>query len=146
MGYFVFESMSKEPKTGVKAVVEILNNLDTAHREKLLQEISEREPRLAEEIKKHLFVFEDFLKIAPKELQLLIRSIPPSRLALALRKATNELKNMFFENMSKRASQSLQDEIQQLGPQKLSDVQKAQNEIIEAAKKLETEGKILLKN
>jgi flagellar motor switch protein FliG len=140
-------SKPKQPSElgGVKAAVEMLNGLDDASRKRILAEIVARDPKLAEEITKAMLVFDNLGNLPAKEMQLFLREVPQHKLALALRKCADTVKNAIFTNLSPRAAQVLREEIESMGRQKVSDVETAQAKLLQIAERLEAEGKILLK-
>jgi flagellar motor switch protein FliG len=104
--------------------------------------LEETDPELAEEINNLRFVFEDINKIDDPGIQLILKEIDQADLPLALKTASDELKEKLFFNMSERASEMLKDDLENLPPTKLADVEKAQKKIVASCKKLEGEGKI----
>jgi len=104
--------------------------------------VEEKDPELAEEIKKLMFVFEDLIALDDRGMQSLLKEVPNDKLLVALKTSPEEIKQKIFKNMSSRASQLLQEDLANLGPQRLSDVETAQSEIVNIAKRLESEGKI----
>jgi len=129
---------------GVQPVAEMLNVMDKNTEKAIMSRIEERDPILAEEIRKLMFVFEDIVKIDDKGIQTLLKEVPNDKLLLALKTANEEIKNKIFKNISQRAAQMLKDDLTNLGPSRLSDVESAQVEIVNVARKLEGEGKILI--
>lgn len=129
---------------GPEKAAEILAHAGRELEDELLTEIEDENPTLAEEIRKYLFTFEDFLKVDDFAIQTLLKEISTDDLKLALKGASAEIKEKFFRNMSKRASELLKEELEMMGPVRLSEVEKAQQNIIRIAKKLEMEGKIIL--
>ena len=107
-----------------------------------MSELEETNPELAQQISDLRFVFEDINKIDDPGIQLIMKEIDQADLPLALKTASDELKEKLFFNMSERASDMLKDDLENLPPTKLADVEKAQKKIIEVCKKLESEGKI----
>ncbi len=97
---------------------------------------------MARAIEQEMYTFEDILRIDDRGTQLLIREFSGTRLALALRNASDQTKERIFTNLSKKASELLKDELGNLGPQKLSDVQAAQNEIVRRMRELEGAGQL----
>jgi flagellar motor switch protein FliG len=106
--------------------------------------VEEKDPQLAEEIRKLMFVFEDIIYIDDRGMQTLLKEVPNDKLVMALKTAPEEIKEKIFKNISKRASDLLKEDLESMGPVKLSDVEKAQQEIINVAKRLESEGKIMI--
>lgn len=129
---------------GVQPVAEMLNVMDKNTETSIMSRIEEKDPILAEEIRKLMFVFEDIVKIDDKGIQTLLKEVPNDKLLLALKTANEEIKNKIFKNISQRAANLLKDDLGNMGPARLSDVEAAQVEIVNAARRLEAEGKILI--
>lgn len=129
---------------GVQPVAEMLNVMDKNTEKAIMSRIEERDPILAEEIRKLMFVFEDIVKIDDKGIQTLLKEVPNDKLLLALKTANEDIRNKIFKNISQRAAQMLKDDLANMGPSRLSDVEQAQVEIVNVARKLEGEGKILI--
>ncbi len=127
---------------GVEPVAEMLNTMDKTTETNIMARVEEKDPELAEEIKKLMFVFEDLIALDDRGMQSLLKEVPNDKLLVALKTSPEEIKQKIFKNMSTRASQLLQEDLANLGPQRLSDVEAAQSEIVNIAKRLETEGKI----
>jgi flagellar motor switch protein FliG len=132
-------------KGGIESVVEMLNLLDSAARDKLLASVAEKDPELARKILDQLFTFEDLCGIAPKELQLLLRELPREKLLLAMRKISPEFKQAILSNLSARAAKALEEDLAHQSPKRVSEIEQAQREIIGLARALEAQGKILLR-
>jgi flagellar motor switch protein FliG len=129
---------------GVQPVAEMLNVMDKNTEKAIMSRIEEKDPILAEEIRKLMFVFEDIVKIDDKGIQTLLKEVPNEKLLLALKTANEDIKNKIFKNISQRAAQLLKDDLNNMGPSRLSDVEGAQVEIVNVARRLESEGKILI--
>lgn len=129
---------------GVQPVAEMLNVMDKNTEKAIMSRIEEKDPILAEEIRKLMFVFEDIVKIDDKGIQTLLKEVPNEKLLLALKTANEEIRNKIFKNISQRAAQMLKDDLANMGPSRLSDVETAQVEIVNVARRLEGEGKILI--
>lgn len=129
---------------GAEKAAEILSHAGRELEDELLTEIEDENAPLAEEIRKYLFTFEDFLKVDDFAIQTLLREISTDDLKLALKGASEEIKEKFFRNMSKRAADLMKEELEMMGPMRITEVEKAQMNIIRVAKKLEQEGKIVL--
>jgi flagellar motor switch protein FliG len=127
---------------GVEPVAEMLNTMDKTTETNIMARVEEKDPELAEEIKKLMFVFEDLIALDDRGMQALLKEVPNDKLLVALKTSPEEIKQKIFKNMSSRASQLLQEDLANLGPQRLSDVETAQSEIVNIAKRLESEGKI----
>lgn len=135
----------KAPHGGKEAVYEMFQHLDEAHKAKLISEIKLKDPKFAQEIIDHLFVFEDLKFLDSKALLLICRSAQESTLALALRGGSEELRDVFYKSLPSRSSESLRDLIHTLGPQVKKAILDAQAEVLKTARDLETQGKLLLK-
>jgi flagellar motor switch protein FliG len=129
---------------GVQPVAEMLNVMDKGTETAIMSRIEEKDPILAEEIRKLMFVFEDIVKIDDKGIQTLLKEVPNDKLLLALKTSNEEIRTKIFKNISQRAANLLKDDLSNLGPSRLSDVETAQVEIVNVARRLETEGKILI--
>ncbi len=129
---------------GVQPVAEMLNVMDKNTETAIMAGIEEKDPILAEEIRKLMFVFEDIVKIDDRGIQTLLKEVPNDKLLLALKTANEEIRLKIFKNISQRAANLLKDDLSNLGPSRLSDVETAQVEIVNVARRLETEGKILI--
>lgn len=129
---------------GVQAVAEILNHSDRRTGDNILQALEENDADLAEKVRKLMFVFEDLAGLNDQGVRELLREVKNEELTLALKTASDELKNKIFKNLSQRAVQILEEEMSVMGPVRLSDVEAAQQTILNAARKLEKEGKIVL--
>lgn len=129
---------------GVQPVAEMLNVMDKNTEKAIMSRIEEKDPILAEEIRKLMFVFEDIVKIDDKGIQTLLKEVPNEKLLLSLKTANDEIRNKIFRNISQRAATLLKDDLSNMGPSRLSDVESAQVEIVNIARRLETEGKILI--
>lgn len=127
---------------GVEPVAEMLNSMDKTTETNIMARVEEKDPELAEEIKKLMFVFEDLIMLDDRGMQSLLKEVPNDKLLIALKTSPEEIKQKIFKNMSQRAGQLLQEDLANLGPQRLSDVESAQSEIVNIAKRLESEGKI----
>ena len=129
---------------GVRPVAEILNCVTVATEERVLAGVSEMEPELAENIRQLMFTFEDLTKIDDQSMQVLVREIDKDKWVMAMRTASPALKKKIFANMSERAGALLKEEIESMGPVRLRDVEGAQREVIDIARRLESEGKVYL--
>ena len=104
----------------------------------------ERNPRLVEQIKRLMFVFEDILLVDNKGIQSVLKEIDNDELALALKTASEEMKHKVFSNMSERASQSINEDMEYMGPVRLNDVENAQQKIVDVVRRLEEAGEIII--
>jgi len=131
---------------GFKSVAELMNRLETDTAHAILQTIEQEEPKLSLEIRSLMFTFEDFLQVPEQSLRELMGQVDKRVLAIALKGASEELRNSVFRTMSSRAVDMMKEEIEVLGPVRGKDVAKAQQEIVGMARRLEAEGKLVLKN
>lgn len=129
---------------GVQPVAEMLNVMDKNTETSIMSRIEEKDPILAEEIRKLMFVFEDIIKIDDRGIQVLLKEVPNDKLLLALKTANEEIRLKIFKNISQRAATLLKEDLSNMGPSRLSDVEGAQVEIVNVARRLEAEGKILI--
>lgn len=121
---------------GSAATAELLANVDSATRERLLIVLKENDPEAWSRVQERLFSFEDIAKFDDVKIRALIQKIPPSKLALALRKSSDALKTSFFRNLSKAAAENIKNTIDEIGPQPLSLVEAIQREIVDIARSL----------
>lgn len=135
-------SQSYEKAGGVDSVAEMLNVTGRATERTLLENLSQEDPDLVAEIRRLMFVFEDISKLTDKDVQQVLKNVENSQWALALKNATDELKAKILGNMSQRAAQMLNEEMEYLGPTKLSEVESVQRQIVDIVRKLEDAGEI----
>jgi flagellar motor switch protein FliG len=121
-----------------------MNTLDHATESSILTEIEEVNPDLAENIRNLMFTFADLIKLDDRAFQQVLKEVPQQELLMALKTAGEPLKDKILSNMSRRASQMLKEDLEALPPQRLSDVEKSQQNIIAIVKRLEDEGKIVI--
>jgi len=129
---------------GLQAAAEIMNQLDQSTERQIMTSIEEEQQELAEDIRQLMFVFEDLTQIDDRGIRQLLKEISNDDLMLALRTASEPLKAKIFSNLSERAAEMLKEDMEVMGPARLSDVERAQQMIIAAARKLESEGKIVI--
>jgi flagellar motor switch protein FliG len=137
-------SVEQSALGGVQPVAEMLNVMDKNTETSIMSRLEEKDPILAEEIRKLMFVFEDITKIDDRGIQTLLKEVDNSKLLLALKTANEDVKEKIFKNLSTRAATMLREDLDNMGPAKLSDVETAQQEIVNVARRLEQEGKILI--
>ena len=129
---------------GVEPVAEILNSVDKATETRILTSIEETNPDLAEQIRELMFTFEDMALIDSKQMQIVMKDVDQADMVLALKTASDAVKELIFSSMSSRAAEMVRDDLENLGPAKLSDVEAAQQKIIKVVKKLEEDGSIVI--
>jgi flagellar motor switch protein FliG len=123
-------------------MAEIFNNLDRTVESKFLTALEERNRDAAEKIKNLMFTFDDLSRLEPAAIQAMLRVVDKSKLPVALKGASETLRELFFSNMSERASKLLKEEISSLGPVRLRDVDEAQSSLVASAKDLAAKGEI----
>jgi flagellar motor switch protein FliG len=137
-------NVSQQKLGGIEPVVEMLNLMDKTTEESILDRLEERDPDMAEQIRKLMFVFDDLVKIDDRGIQTILREVKPDQLKLALRTASEGVKDLIFRNMSVRAAESMREEMGNAAPAKLSDVETSQFAIVQVARRLNDEGKIVI--
>ena len=123
-------------------MAEIFNSLDRNTEARFLTALEERNREAAEKIKALMFTFEDLIRLDAASAQTLLRHVEKEKLALALKGASDPIKDLFFQNMSERAGKMLKDDMEGLGPVRMRDVEEAQNAIVTLAKELSNSGQI----
>jgi flagellar motor switch protein FliG len=136
---------SRRAYAGFKGVADLLNQLDQGSVKTILDAIEADDAGLALSIRNLMFTFEDFLSVPEAGLRELLGQLDKKVLAMALKGASEQLKNHIFKTMSSRAVEMLKEDMEVLGPVRSRDVAKAQQEVVTAARKLEGEGKLVLK-
>ncbi len=129
---------------GVQSIVDILNSVDRGTEKFILESLEVQDYELADEIKNRMFVFEDVINLDPVAIQRFIREVENSEMALALKSATDEVKEAILSNMSSRMKEMLLEDIEYMGPVRLKDVEEAQKKIVNVIRKLEEAGEIIL--
>jgi flagellar motor switch protein FliG len=129
---------------GVQSVAEILNAVDRATEEEVLSEIEEESSQMAEDIRNLMFVFEDVNSLDDRAIRELMKEISNEDMTMALRGASDDLKEKFFKNMSERAATMIREDLEIMGPTRLADVEGAQQNIVKTVRRLETEGRIAI--
>ncbi len=125
-------------------MAEIFNNFDRQTEARFIAALEERNREAAERIRALMFVFEDLSKLDPGGIQTLLRSTPKEQLALALKGASDKLRDLFFSNMSERAAKIMREDMDSMGPVRLKDVDAAQVGMVQVAKDLAAKGEIML--
>ncbi len=129
---------------GIDSIVQILNGVDRSTERTILEALEIEDPELAEAIKKKMFVFEDIVQLDDRSIQRIIRDIENADLQLALKVASEEVKNVIFRNMSKRMVETFKEEMEYMGPVRLRDVEEAQTRIVAIIRRLEETGEIII--
>ena len=137
-------SIDTQQLGGVEPIAEMLNMMDKNNEKNIMGRVEEKDPELAEEIRKLMFVFEDLAFVDDQGIQNLLKEADQQQMVIALKTAPEEIKTKLFRNMSTRAATMLQEDLDALGPTKLSDVEKAQSDIVQKTKELESQGKAFI--
>ena len=134
---------SREQHGGVRAVAELFNRLERTISGPVLEAIESQRPELAVSIRNLMFVFDDLVHVDDNGMREIVQRADKKALTIALKGASEEIRTRFFSNMSKRAAEMLREEMEVLGAVRLRDVDKAQQDIVSIARKLEEEGVIV---
>lgn len=135
---------STKEVNGVETLANILNEVDGQTEEYLLSHIEEEDPDLADQIRQKMFVFEDLLQVDARSFREILQNVDNEAVAKALKTASEEMKEKIYSNLSERAAEMLREDTEVMGPVRLKEVEEAQQSIIRIAKKLESEGNIVL--
>ncbi len=135
---------SMEKTGGVPTVAEMLNLADRASEKAIMEALETEDPDLVEQIRRLMFVFEDILLVNDKGIQSVLKEVDNDELGLALKTASDDLKEKVFSNMSERAAQLIKEDMQYMGPVRVSDVEQAQQRIVDIVRRLEDAGEIII--
>jgi flagellar motor switch protein FliG len=133
-----------EKAGGVPTVAEILNLADRATEKSIMEGLESDDPDLVEEIRRLMFVFEDIKMVNDKGIQAVLKEVENDELALALKTASDELKQKIFGNMSERAGNLIKEDMEFMGPVRVSDVESAQQRIVDIVRRLEEAGDVII--
>ena len=129
---------------GIDSAAEILNLADRSTEKGILENLETDDPDLVEQIRRLMFVFEDILLVNDKGIQTVLKEVDNDELAMSLKTASDDLKKKIFDNMSDRASQLINEDMEYMGPVRLSDVETAQQKIVDIVRRLEDAGEIII--
>jgi flagellar motor switch protein FliG len=129
---------------GVERLAEMLNWADRATEKNILENLAEEDPELVDQIRRLMFVFEDLILVNDKGIQAMLKEVDNHELALALKTASDTLKAKIFNNMSERASSLIKEEMEYMGPVRISDVEAAQQNIVDIVRRLEESGEVII--
>lgn len=127
-----------------EVVAEIFNSLDRGAEGRFISSLEERDKDAAEKVKSLMFTFDDLLNLDASGIQTLLRKVEKDKIGLALKGASEQIRDLFFTNMSERAGKLLREEMQAMGPVRMSDVDEAQSHIVGVAKELANSGEIMM--
>lgn len=129
---------------GIQPMVDILNRVDRGTEKVILETLAEDDPELADDIKSRMFVFEDVLALDSRAVQRFLREVDVKDLGLALKTASEEVRELITRNMSKRAAEMLKEDMELMGPVRLRDVEEAQQKIVNIIRQLEDSGELVI--
>jgi flagellar motor switch protein FliG len=129
---------------GVDSVVDILNAVDRSTERHIMETLDVEDVELSEEIRRKMFVFEDILMLSNRDVQEVLRQVETKDLSIALKVASEDLKNHIFANMSKRLAAMTQEDMEYMGPMRRSDIEEAQQKIVNVVRKLQDSGDIVV--
>ena len=129
---------------GIEAIVEILNAADRGTERRVLEELELDNGDLVDEIRRKMFVFEDIIKLDKRAIQRVLKEVENADLTIALKNATEELRTLIFENMSKRLAEMIREDMEYMGPVRVRDVEDAQQKIVNIIRKLQDAGEIII--
>ena len=129
---------------GVKSLVDILNSVDRTTEKNIISDLEMKQPELADEVKASLFVFEDIVNLDRDSIQRILQEVNHEDLALVLKGASEEVANIIFVNLSKRAGEMLKEDIKYMGSVRLSIVEEAQRKIVAIIRRLDESGEIII--
>lgn len=129
---------------GIDSIVEIISSVDRSTEKNIMEQLEEEDPELAETIKKRMFVFEDIITLDNRSIQKVLRDVPTEKLTVALKGTTAEVKTVIMNNVSKRQAQSIEEELEFMGPKRIKEIEEAQQEIVNIIRKLEETGEIII--
>jgi flagellar motor switch protein FliG len=135
---------SMEKAGGVPTVSEILNLTDRATEKTIMEGLESDDPDLVEEIRRLMFVFEDIKLVNDKGIQAVLKEVENDELSLALKTASEQLQQKIFTNMSERAASMVQEDMEFMGPVRVSDVEAAQQRIVDIVRRLEESGDLMI--
>ena len=129
---------------GIDSIVDVLNQVDRGTEKNILDHLEEDDPELAEEIRQRMFVFEDITVLSDQAIQLVVRQVDSHDIALALKTASDEVKEKLLSNMSNRAREMLEEDMEYMGPVRVREVEEAQQGIVNVIRELEDSGEIVI--
>ncbi|ONI46158.1 flagellar motor switch protein FliG [Epulopiscium sp. SCG-B10WGA-EpuloA2] len=129
---------------GLDAIVQIINQVDRATEKNIMESLEIEQPELAEEIKKKMFVFEDIVTLGDRDIQRLMREVDNHEIAIALKGANDQVKEIIFKNVSTRLAAMIQEDIEFMGPKRVKEIEEAQQTIVGIIRKLEEQGEIVI--
>ncbi len=129
---------------GITAIVDILNNVDRGTEKLILEELEKEDAELAETIRQQMFIFDDIVNLDDSSIQRIIRDLDNNDISLALKGASEEVSSRIFKNVSKRAGEILQENMEFMGPVRLREVEEAQQRVVAVIRRLDESGEIII--
>ena len=136
--------MTDKKAERLQHVAELLNAVGRDTETKILSTLEESNPNLASQIRDRMFTFDDLTLIDSRQMQLLLKELNPEVLVLSLKTASDAVKELVFSSVSTKAAEEMKDDLESLGPRRREDVEVAQMKIVQTARKLMEEGKIVI--
>lgn len=130
---------------GVEVLVNIMNSVDRGTEKQIFEELAKEDETLVDEIKTRMFVFEDIINLGPKEVQRFLADVETEDIAVSLKVATDEVKDLILSNLSKRIKDVVIEEMDLMGPVRLSEVEKSQQKLVNVIRKLDEKGEIFIR-
>ena len=137
-------SIDTQQLGGIEPIADMLNLMDKNSEKNIMARVEEKDPELAEEIRKLMFVFEDVIYVDDRGIQELLKIVDNQKLVTALKTAPDDVRTKLFKNMSNRAATLLKEDLDAMGPTKISEVEKAQQEVVQQLKDIEAKGKEII--
>ena len=138
------ENLKKKPMGGVRAAAEILNFMKGENETSVMENLKSYDGEMAQEIMDEMFIFDNILDIEDRGIQIILREVQSDSLIIALKGASEELREKIFKNMSQRAAEAMREDLESKGPVRLSEVEAQQKEILQIVRRLADEGQIQL--
>ena len=129
---------------GVNYIADVLNSVDRSTEKQIFDELAQRDPRLADEIRQKMFVFEDIIMLDDMSVQAFLKDVDPKDLSVAIKGSTSEVADTIYRNMSQRARESLQTDVEYLNNVRMRDVEESQQRIVAVIRRLEDEGVLVI--
>ena len=144
MKFSSVQATNLETTGGIRHIVSVLQKNDPNNTKAIMDILGEQEPDLADEIQRQMFVFNDIIRLGDRDMPKVVREVDGKDLALALRGASEDLRVKFFKGMSSRSAAQMKDDIEIMGPQRLSAIEEAQQKVVQAVRRLEQNEEIVI--
>ena len=130
---------------GIDYVADMMNHIDRSSERKIFEELDKRNPELSQSIREKMFVFENILDMDDRSVQRFVRECDTKDVVYALKSASEEMRDMFFRNMSKRMAESVRGDLEITTNVRLKDAEEAQQRIVNIIRRLEEQGEVIIK-